>query len=96
MTAKEYKQYKGLRKEWLRDNIDNIEVILADLSEETTKRIVQKHKPYGLQENIKIAKLGGYTAKVARDDIERNLGESVVTKDNRWIHRRKSNRDQRK
>lgn len=83
MTAKEYKQYKGLRKESLRDNMDNIELILTDLSEEATKRIAAKQKPLGLNENIKVAKMGGHAAKVARDDIEKNLGESVVTKDNR-------------
>ena len=83
MTAKEYKQYKGLRKESLRDNMDNIELILTDLSEEATKRIAAKQKPLGLNENIKIAKMGGHAAKVARDDIEKNLGESVVTRDNR-------------
>lgn len=83
MTAKEYKQYKGLRKENLRDNMDNIELILTDLSEEATKRIVTKQKPNGLNENIKVAKMGGHVAKVARDDLERNLGESVVTKTNK-------------
>lgn len=83
MTAKEYKQYKGLRKESLRDNMDNIELILTDLSEEATKRLAAKQRPLGLNENIKVAKMGGHAAKVARDDIEKNLGESVVTKDNR-------------
>ena len=83
MTAKEYKQYKGLRKENLRDNMDNIELILTDLSEEATKRIAAKQKPNGLNENIKVARMGGHAAKVARDDIERNLGESVVTKENK-------------
>lgn len=83
MTAKEYKQYKGLRKENLRDNMDNIELILTDLSEEATKRLAAKQKPNGLKENIKVAKMGGHAAKVARDDIEKNLGESVVTKTNK-------------
>ena len=83
MTAKEYKQYKGLRKENLRDNMDNIELILTDLSEEATKRIASKQKPNGLNENIKVAKMGGHAAKVARDDIEKNLGETVVTKNNK-------------
>ena len=45
MTAKEYKQYKGLRKKSLRDNMDDIELILTDLSEEATKRLAAKHKP---------------------------------------------------
>ena len=83
MTAKEYKQYKGLRKESLRDNMDNIELILTDLSEEATKRLAAKQRPNGLKENIKVAKRGGHAAKVARDDIEKNLGESVVTKTNK-------------
>jgi hypothetical protein len=83
MTAKEYKQYKGLRKESLRDNMDSIELILTDLSEEATKRLVAKKKPQGLDENIDIARLGGSTAKVAREDLEKNLGEKVITKDNR-------------
>ena len=83
MTAKEYKQYKGLRKESLRDNMDNIEIILADLSEETAKRLAEKHKPQGLEPNKEIARMGGHAARVAREDIERNLGESIVTKQNR-------------
>ena len=58
MTAKEYKQYKGLRKESLRDNMDNIEIILADLSEETTKRLAEKHRPQGLEQNKEVARMG--------------------------------------
>ena len=83
MTAKEYKQFKGLRKENLRDNMDNIELILTDLSEEATKQISLKQKPQGLQENIKVAKRGGGIAKQARDNLEKELGESVVTKNNK-------------
>ena len=83
MTAKEYKQYKGLRKENLRDNMDNIELILTDLSEEATKRLASKKNVRGLNENIKIAKLGGHTAKVAREDIEKNLGETIISKNNK-------------
>jgi hypothetical protein len=83
MTAKDYKQYKGLRKESLRDNMDSIEVILTDLSEETTKRLAMKRKPLGLEQNKEVARMGGHAAKVARDDIEKNLGESIVTRDNR-------------
>ena len=83
MDAKQYKEYKGLRKESLRDNMDNIEIILTDLSEETAKRLAAKHKPQGLEQNKEIARMGGHVAKVARDDIEKNLGESVVTKQNR-------------
>ena len=83
MTAKEYKEYKGLRKESLRDNMDSIELILTDLSEEATKRLVEKKKPQGLKENINIAKIGGNVAKVARDNLEENLGESVITNYNK-------------
>lgn len=83
MTAKEYKEYKGLRKESLRDNMDNLELILTDLSEETAKRLAEKHKPHGLDQNKEVARMGGHAAKVAREDIEKNLGESVVTKQNR-------------
>ncbi len=93
MTAKEYKQYKGLRKESLRDNMDNIEIILTDLSEETAKRLAEKHKPQGLEPNKEIARMGGYAAKVAREDIERNLGESIVTKQNRLNYEYKETKE---
>lgn len=83
MTAKEYKEYKGLRKESLRDNMDNIEVSLTDISEEVTKRLVKKTKPKGLKENIKVARQGGQVAKNTRDEIENLLGESVVTSKNK-------------
>ena len=83
MTAKEYKEYKGLRKESLRDNMDSIEVSLTDISEEVTKRLAKKTKPKGLNENIKVAHAGGQVAKNTRDEIENLLGESVVTKQNK-------------
>ena len=83
MTAKEYKEFKGLRKESLRDNMDNIELILTDLSEEATKRLATKQKTQGLEENIKVAHIGGNVAKVARNELENSLGEQVVTNDNK-------------
>ncbi len=83
MTAKQYKSFKGLRKESLRDNMDNIELILTDLSEEATKRIASKQKPQGLTENIKVAHKGGNIAKQARDNLEKELGEPVITKSNK-------------
>lgn len=83
MSAKEYKQHKGLRKESLRDNMDGIELILTDLSEEATKRIAAKKSPQGLDENIKVAHKGGCIAKIARDSLENELGESIVTKNNK-------------
>ena len=82
MKASQYKEYKGLRKESLRDNMTDIEVALTDLGEITTRELVKKHKPYGLDENRKVAKMGGHAAKVAREDIEKSLGESVISKSN--------------
>jgi hypothetical protein len=83
MTSKEYKEFKGLRKESLRDNMDSIEVTLADLGEEATKRLAAKKKPQGLKENIKIAKIGGNVAAVARETLETELGEKIITQDNK-------------
>ena len=83
MSAKEYKEFKGLRKESLRDNMDSIEVILTDLSEEATKRLGLKYQPQGLKENIEVAKMGGHAAKLAREDLEKNLGESVISNKNK-------------
>ena len=82
MSAKEYKNYKGLRKESLRDNMTDIEVVLADLGEIATREIAKEHKPYGLEQNKKIARMGGNTAKVAREDLEKKLGKKVVTNEN--------------
>ena len=83
MDVKEYKQFKGLRKENLRDNMDSIELILNDLSEETTKRIATKQKPKGLKENINVAHKGGNIAKQARDNLEKEIGELVITRNNK-------------
>ena len=81
-TAKQYKQHTGLRKESLRDNMTDIEVVLADLGEIATRELARKHRPLGLEQNKKVAKMGGHAAKVARADIEKHLGETVVSKDN--------------
>lgn len=82
MSSKEYKEYKGLRKESLRDNMSELEVALADIGELTTRKLSEKHKPIGLEENRKIAKEGGQVANNTRKDIESRLGEPIVTKDN--------------
>jgi len=82
MTAQQYKSYKNIRKENLRDNMTDIEVALTDLSEIATRELVKKHKPIGLNANREIAKMGGHASKVARDDLEKNLGHSAVSKDN--------------
>ena len=82
MTAKVYKDFKGLRKESLRDNMSDIEVILTDLGEEATKRLTKKRNPNGLEENKAVAKIGGNVAKIARNELEKELNESIVTDDN--------------
>lgn len=82
MKASEYKKLKGLRKESLRDNMTDVEVVLTDLGEVATRELVKKHKPYGLEQNRKIAKKGGNIAKITRDNLEKELGESVVTSKN--------------
>ena len=69
MKASEYKNFKGIRKESLRDNMTDIEVALTDLGEIATRELAKKHRPYGLEENKKVAHMGGHAAKVARDDI---------------------------
>ena len=82
MKANEYKDYKNIRKESLRDNMTDMEVALTDLAEIATRELAKEHKPYGLKENRKIAKVGGHAAKVARDDIEKNLGKPIISKTN--------------
>jgi len=81
MTSKQYKEFKGLKKENLRDNMSDIEVALADLGEIATRELVKKHKPYGLEKNMEYAKMGGNVAKVAKLDLENKLGDNVIKKD---------------
>ena len=82
MKANEYKEYKNIRKESLRDNMTDMEIALTDLGEIATRELAKEHKPYGLEENKKVAKMGGHAAKVARDDIEKNLGKTVISRKN--------------
>lgn len=82
MKASEYKDYKNIRKESLRDNMTDVEVALANLGEIATRELAKEHKPYGLKANREIAKKGGHVAKVAREDMEKELGKSVVSKEN--------------
>ena len=82
MTAGEYKEFKGLRKESLRDNMTDIEVAFVDLGEIATRELVKARKPVGLEQNKEIAKIGGRTAKVAKDELEKNLGKSIISKEN--------------
>ena len=82
MKASEYKEFKGIRKESLRDNMTDIEVALTDLGEIATRELAKEHKPYGLKENREIAKRGGRIAKNTRKDLEKELGRTVITKKN--------------
>lgn len=82
MKASEYKEYKNIRKESLRDNMTDMEIALTDLGEIATRELAIEHKPYGLEENKKVAKMGGHAAKVARDDIEKNLGRTIISNKN--------------
>ncbi len=82
MKANEYKKFKGLRKESLRDNMTDIEVALTDLGEIATRELAKEHKPYGLKQNKEIAKRGGNIAKITRDSLEKELGRTVVTETN--------------
>ena len=82
MKASQYKAYKGLRKESLRDNMTDSEVTLTDLGEIATRELVKEHKPYGLKENREMARRGGRIAKNTRDNLERELGKSVISTEN--------------
>ena len=82
MKANEYKEFKGLRKESLRDNMTDIEVALTDLGEIATKELAKEHKPYGLKQNKEIAKRGGNIAKITRDNLEKELGRTVISNKN--------------
>ena len=82
MKASEYKAFKGLRKENLRDNMTDMEIALANLGEVATRELAKEHKPYGLEQNKNIAQMGGSAAKAARDNIEENLGKSVISNSN--------------
>lgn len=78
-TVKEYKAHKGLHKENLRDNMTDIELALNSLAEVTTRALTKQHNPKGLEENRQIAKRGGGVSKTARLEIERELGETVIS-----------------
>ena len=86
MTASEYKAFKGLRKESLRDNMSDIEVILSDLGEIATREIAKKKNPIGLKQNLEVARSGGNIALNTRKDLEDELQESIVTNSNSLIY----------
>ena len=82
MKANEYKDFKGIRKESLRDNMTDIEVILTDLGEVTARDIAKQERPQGLKDNLKVAKRGGDVSKIARESYEIQTGRSAITSEN--------------
>ena len=79
MTTREYKKYKGLTKENLRDNMTNMELLLNALAEETATEISKQRNPEGLAENAGVAKEGAAVARSARQEVEKRIGKSVVS-----------------
>jgi len=79
MTTREYRKHKGLRKENLRDNMTNTELVLNMLAEVATTEISQTEQPVGFMESADVAKRGATTAKVAREQLESETGKSAVS-----------------
>ena len=82
MSTKEYKQYKGLRKEGLRDNMTNMELILNMLAEASTTEISKVENPDGFVESRSVAKRGGNIAGNARRELESTTGRKVISRRN--------------
>ena len=82
MSTREHKRLKGLKKENLRDNMSDMELILTMLAEQTTKEISKSVEPTNLGENRTVARAGGAVAKNAREDVERRTAKPVITSDN--------------
>jgi len=81
-SVKDYKKLKGLKKENLRDNMSTLELVLNMLAEASTTEISKKKQPLNLEQNKRVAREGGAVAGVARAEIERQTGKSVVTSEN--------------
>ena len=82
MTPIEYQKFKGLKKENLRDNMTNLELVLNMLAETATTEISEKKKPKGFYPSKVVAKRGGRVAGNARNEIERQTGKNVITSTN--------------
>ena len=79
MTTKQYKEYKGLRKENLRDNMTNVELMLNGLAEAAATEMSKRENPKGFAANADIAQRGGNVAHVARKQLEQELGDTVIS-----------------
>ena len=82
MKANEYKEFKGIRKESLRDNMTDIEVLLTDLGEIATRDIAESLQPQGFKENMKVARKGGQVAKDARKSYEKATNKQAISNQN--------------
>lgn len=80
MTTRQYKDFKGLKKESLRDNMSTLELALNMVAEAATTEISKRQKPEGMKENVEVARAGGAAAKAAKDSVESSTGEKVITK----------------
>jgi hypothetical protein len=79
MTTRQYKQYKGLKTESLRDNMTNMELVLNMLAEATTTEISKERTPRTVAQNRKVAQEGGEVAGRTRKDIEAKTGKKIVS-----------------
>lgn len=79
MTTGEYKQFKGLTKENLRDNMTNLELALNTLAEAATTEISRNQNPQTMEENRRVAQSGGNAAKAARKEVEKQIGHSIIS-----------------
>ena len=78
-TTKQYKHFKGLKKENLRDNMTNLEIALNILAEASTTELSKQRNPKGYKQQTKVAKEGGSVAKAARNQLESKLGRSIIS-----------------
>ncbi len=79
MTTREYKEHKGLRKESLRDNMTNVELMLNGLAEAAATELSKRENPKGFAQNAQVAQRGGNVAHVAREQLEQELGETIIS-----------------
>lgn len=86
MTTGEYKRHKGLTKQNLRDNMTNVELALNTLAEVATTEIARQRKTQGMAESRQAAQAGGQIAKNTRDDLERQLGRTVISSERASDH----------
>ena len=85
-STREYKRFKGLTKESLRDNMTNMELLLNALAEETATEISKERNPKGISENASIAREGAEVAKSAREEAEKRIGHSIISPDKAIDH----------